>query len=1088
MAAPDDPPSTDPGDLVRHGRFVKALARELARDESEADELAARTMAEAVARRPGGGPSLRVWLRRVLWRIFRRERRNEERRRRASDSMEANASSRDSVPATVDLVARIELEHAIAAAFAALDEPYKSTLFLRFFDDLTPSQMAAQTGTPVETVKTRLKRGLASLRTRLDAELGGRGEGGRNAAIGDWRAVALALAKHGGPVVAVAKAKSLVAAAVVVVVAGFALWESSPRAVRRDASVAISLAPEPGMASARAAAPSQAIDEVASTSTVTRSEEPGATPFASGLVVDSDGRPLSDVRVVPSLVVEQFDGQSIATPLDLTQVERASLATTSDDGCFRVAHAPRNIAGLRFFKPGYAVDEWFELSARHEENLGHRVVLAPAARVHGRVVDTSRRPIPLASIDVHPFHVKTISSIAAAAEGAPTFVRAIPWSGHSTQTDGDGRFAIDSVNEVPCWCWVNAAGYLDFSEQHELVERDTELEVVLRRSAAVLVDVRDARTKAPVRIARALSYDSAGRRLEELHLPYEEWLGREWDGKPRSPPGRLTIWCERFTHDLKQPGSLRTLKVVVFAEGYRPSELSLVLKHDEEPPHETLELEPREPVPVLAGTITGASAATLELRFDQPWSNPDIQNSPPLARAEVGADGRFAFHDLPPATYRLSGTSPGRAPIWCDVTSPRDDLSLRFDPTARLVARVVDAAGAAAPGEVVVLQAIDEQRAWSAVAGPDGCARFEGLPAGSFDVLAHPPIPNERSDAPARTTRAMNYLRDERITLVAGENGPIDVPKLERRAVTLHLAFSDGLPVADASLERLSGEKGPVNWAYHESERTWKLDLRTDDDGFVDVDLYPGLYQTTVLAGEIQSYSSFTVPRRGDDPIEIEFGAPRRFGVLQGRIVTTPGGRPVAGWSVGAYAAGLHGAAPIPKGEVVTSAVTTDADGRFRIDRCPIGPIVVGARDPSMDNDDRPLLDRVTSAHVHFELEKDQERELTIRIPQADGAAPVDLDVEVTSADDGRPIPRVQVLVNGTFGDAEYYLMGRSLPTDESGRLRQRLLACDRYRVRLYPPGDRGDGRTPWKPFDAEVVPVDGVLRVRAALERAESR
>src|SRR5262249_21883508 len=211
--------------------------------------------------------------------------------------------------------------HFIAAAFAALEEPYKSTLFLRYFDDLTPSQIAVQTGAPVETVKTRLKRGLANLRARLDAELGARGERGRHAAIGDWRAVALALAKQGGPVVAIAKAKSLVAAAVVVVVAGFALWNLSPRAVQREQSIASSSAPEPETASAMAASPSPTIDEGASPSTVTRSEELGTLAFASGLVVDSVGTPLSGVRVVASLVVRQSDGQRIATPLDLTRVD-----------------------------------------------------------------------------------------------------------------------------------------------------------------------------------------------------------------------------------------------------------------------------------------------------------------------------------------------------------------------------------------------------------------------------------------------------------------------------------------------------------------------------------------------------------------------------------------------------------------------------------------------------------------------------------------------------------------------------------------------------------------------------------------------
>src|SRR5262249_33693184 len=158
----------------------------------------------------------------------------------------------------------------------------------------------------------------------------------------------------------------------------------------------------------------------------------------------------------------------------------------------------------------------------------------------------------------------------------------------------------------------------------KLVERDTELEIVLRRETAVLIDVRDAKTKAPVLGARALTYDSTGTRLEEVHLSYEEWLGREWGGKRHPPPGRLTSWCERRMPEANAPETSKTLRIAVFAEGYRPFELSLPLKRGTEPPHESIELEPREPVTSLGGTVIGSSTATLELRFDEPYSNPDI--------------------------------------------------------------------------------------------------------------------------------------------------------------------------------------------------------------------------------------------------------------------------------------------------------------------------------------------------------------------------------------------------------------------------------------------------------------------------------
>src|SRR5262249_45464908 len=75
--------------LVAHARFVRALAGRLLHDTGEADELAAGTRAEAIARRPESGPSLRPWLRRVVWRLLRRERRDGDGRPRGADGSAA---------------------------------------------------------------------------------------------------------------------------------------------------------------------------------------------------------------------------------------------------------------------------------------------------------------------------------------------------------------------------------------------------------------------------------------------------------------------------------------------------------------------------------------------------------------------------------------------------------------------------------------------------------------------------------------------------------------------------------------------------------------------------------------------------------------------------------------------------------------------------------------------------------------------------------------------------------------------------------------------------------------------------------------
>ncbi|HYM83853.1 MAG TPA: sigma-70 family RNA polymerase sigma factor [Candidatus Dormibacteraeota bacterium] len=65
---------------------------------------------------------------------------------------------------------RAERDAEVRAAVAALEEPYREVVALRFFGELSLAEIATQTERPLGTVKTHLHRGLARLRGRLDAE------------------------------------------------------------------------------------------------------------------------------------------------------------------------------------------------------------------------------------------------------------------------------------------------------------------------------------------------------------------------------------------------------------------------------------------------------------------------------------------------------------------------------------------------------------------------------------------------------------------------------------------------------------------------------------------------------------------------------------------------------------------------------------------------------------------------------------------------------------------------------------------------------------------------------------------------------
>lgn len=58
---------------------------------------------------------------------------------------------------------------AVRDALRGLEEPYRETVALRYFGDLTVPEIAEACGRPQGTVKTHLHRGLLRLRARLDA-------------------------------------------------------------------------------------------------------------------------------------------------------------------------------------------------------------------------------------------------------------------------------------------------------------------------------------------------------------------------------------------------------------------------------------------------------------------------------------------------------------------------------------------------------------------------------------------------------------------------------------------------------------------------------------------------------------------------------------------------------------------------------------------------------------------------------------------------------------------------------------------------------------------------------------------------------
>jgi RNA polymerase sigma-70 factor (ECF subfamily) len=153
--------------LLDDTAWLRSLARRLIQDGAAADDAVQETWLAAARKgleRPGRG-----WLAAVLGNAVRQSKRASGRR---FDREQRHGAQGDEDGAG-DVVARLEVQAQVVAAVRALDEPYRSTIALRFLDGLPPREVARRMNVPVKTVHTRVDRALALLRTRLDAHHGG---------------------------------------------------------------------------------------------------------------------------------------------------------------------------------------------------------------------------------------------------------------------------------------------------------------------------------------------------------------------------------------------------------------------------------------------------------------------------------------------------------------------------------------------------------------------------------------------------------------------------------------------------------------------------------------------------------------------------------------------------------------------------------------------------------------------------------------------------------------------------------------------------------------------------------------------------
>jgi len=157
----------EPPDFPASQLFLRRLAYSLVRDEARAEDLVQETWATWVEERPSGLAEPRAWLARVLRnRAFNQKRGDARRAEREELSGRPDASA-------PEIDGTLEAQAQLIEALRHLEEPYRSALVERYYHDLSPREIAERSGTPLNTIKARLVRGLAKLREAMDRRYGG---------------------------------------------------------------------------------------------------------------------------------------------------------------------------------------------------------------------------------------------------------------------------------------------------------------------------------------------------------------------------------------------------------------------------------------------------------------------------------------------------------------------------------------------------------------------------------------------------------------------------------------------------------------------------------------------------------------------------------------------------------------------------------------------------------------------------------------------------------------------------------------------------------------------------------------------------
>lgn len=351
-------------DLLQHAPFVRGLARALLGRADGADDVEQETWSAALERPPAERGQDRAWLGSVVRKTAAMRWRSAARRRdRETRASKTGAAA----PSTLEVLAQEEVRRSLLDALLALDEPYREVLLLRYYEALSPREVAARLRVPVETVRTRIKRGLKKLRTRLDAQT----KGGREA----WVGALMPLVPHPAAAVSVGAVPSVLSNASILVLlgaflAGGALLLSELGATQRKPKPSMDgAAPQPVLIGRGEPVRAERMDDAAATGSIVGTVHRDGAPLPGFEITLRGGANAS----VVSDAQGRFEFEGVSTGEHTLEVRRVPPPPSPGGGYARltravllaknvVLRAPGQRLGVRLVVPVSA--PWRKLSIR----------------------------------------------------------------------------------------------------------------------------------------------------------------------------------------------------------------------------------------------------------------------------------------------------------------------------------------------------------------------------------------------------------------------------------------------------------------------------------------------------------------------------------------------------------------------------------------------------------------------------------------------------------------------------------------------------------------------------------------------------